>query len=59
MTKTWSVDPASYDLAKNFLPAGTEAQLRDLSQSIQDAIEDWLELDERERLADSDTDVGP
>lgn len=44
MTKYWSVDPQSFDLAKHFLPTGTQPQLQDLSQDIQDAVEDWFNL---------------
>lgn len=41
-TPKWSVDPESYELAKHFLPNGEERALRELSQVIQDAVEDWF-----------------
>jgi hypothetical protein len=44
MTRPYSVDPASYELAEHFAQGEglTEAELKELSQAIQDAAEDWL-----------------
>lgn len=46
--KTWSVDPKSYELAEHFAQgeALTEDELKQFSQAIQDAAEDWLQARE-------------
>lgn len=43
-TARWSVDPKSYELAEHFGQgeALTQDELKELSQAIQDAAEDWL-----------------
>lgn len=42
--KTWSVDPKSYELAEHFADGEnfSEAELKEFSQVIQDACEDYL-----------------
>ena len=51
MTRKYTVDPKSYELAEHFAqdvkPGLTEAELRDLSQDIQEAVEDWFEIREQ------------
>ena len=46
MTRNFSVDTKSYELAEHFAqdeaPPLTEAELRDLAQDIQEAVEDWF-----------------
>lgn len=37
------VDPECYELARHFLPKGTEVQLMDLANDIQHAVEDWFD----------------
>lgn len=44
MTRQWSVDPKSYELAEHFAQGEslTEDELKEFSQAIQDCCEDWL-----------------
>lgn len=44
LTQRWSVDPKSYELAEHFAQGEnlTEAELKELSQAIQDCCEDFL-----------------
>lgn len=50
MTKPrFSYDEQCFELAEYFLPSGTQEERSKLAQTIQDAIEDWLQ--ERERAA--------
>jgi hypothetical protein len=53
------VDPKSYELAEHFLqdddvrdltPTQQKARTMSLAQAIQEAIEDWVEDEERERI---------
>jgi hypothetical protein len=53
------VDPKSYELAEHFLadddvsgltPAQQEARRMSLALAIQEAVEDWVEDEERERI---------
>jgi hypothetical protein len=47
MSKTF--DPAVYDLAASFCPEGTPpSKVRELAAGIQDYIEDWLSIEQRE-----------
>ncbi len=44
MTRRFSVDPASYELAEHFAQGEglSEDELKEFSQAIQDCCEDWL-----------------
>lgn len=43
------VDEQCFELARHFLPKGTEDQLWGLSDAIQHAVEDWFDTDQEHR----------
>jgi hypothetical protein len=51
--RKYSFDPKCLELADYFLPGGTSRDLRwDLAQTIQDAVELYIDVQIAERMAD-------